>query len=185
MTPTLFQTLLGAAFFRLPDSLRALHGVHGVARYSGQVTITRGTGLLSRICGAVSGLPRPMADEPVTVDFTTGPKGEIWARAFGAPPKVSKMRSKLWHHEGQLRERLGPMQFRFVLHTWEGTIFWNVVGARLLGILPLPAALFRDVRCNEREIDGRYVFEVEAAMPVIGKLVHYRGWLLPDGVDHV
>ncbi len=41
MTPTLYQTLLGAAFFRLPDTLRALHGVHGAARYSGQVTVVR------------------------------------------------------------------------------------------------------------------------------------------------
>ena len=46
----LYQTLLGAAFFRLPDALRALHGVHGTARYSGQVTVVRGTGLLSRLC---------------------------------------------------------------------------------------------------------------------------------------
>lgn len=180
MTPTLYQTLLGAAFFRLPDALRALHGVHGTARYSGQVTVVRGTGLLSRLCARIAGLPRAMTDAPVTVEFASGPKGEIWARAFGTPPKASRMRSRLWHRDGELRERLGPVQFRFVLHTWEGTIFWNVAGARLLGVLPLPAALFRDVRCNEREIDGRYAFEVEAALPLVGKLVRYHGWLLPD-----
>jgi len=180
MTPTLYQTLLGAAFFRLPDALRALHGTHGTARYSGQVTVVRGTGLLSRLCARIAGLPRAMADAPVSVEFASGPKGEIWSRAFGAPPKVSRMRSKLWHRDGQLRERLGPLQFRFVLHTWEGTIFWNVVGVRLFGLLPLPAALFRDVRCNEREVDGRYAFEVDASMPLVGRLVHYTGWLLPD-----
>lgn len=184
MTPTLYQTLLGAAFFRLPDTLRALHGVHGAARYSGEVTVVRGSSLLSRLCARMAGLPRAMADAPVTVEFASGPRGEIWARTFGAPPRVSRMRSKLWHRDGQLRERLGPLQFRFVLHTWDGTIFWNVVGVRLLGILPLPAALFRDVRCNERQVDGRYAFEVDAAMPLVGRIVHYRGWLLPDAGDH-
>ena len=51
MTPTLYQTLLGAAFFRLPDGLRALHGVHGTARYAGEVTVVlppEGSQLLTR-----------------------------------------------------------------------------------------------------------------------------------------
>ena len=73
------------------------------------------------------------------------------------------------------------MHFRFVLHTWDGTIFWNVTGARLLGVLPLPAALFRDIRCSEREVDGRYVFDVEAALPLAGHVVRYHGWLRPEG----
>ncbi len=42
MTPTLYQTLLGAAFFRLPDTLRRLHGAPGASRYAGQVTVVRG-----------------------------------------------------------------------------------------------------------------------------------------------
>lgn len=180
MPPTLYQTLLGAAFFRLPDTLRTLHGVHGAARYTGQVTVVRGAGLLSRLCARIAALPPAMTDAPLTVEFASGPKGEIWERVFGAPPKFSRMRSRLRHRDGQLLERLGPLQLRFVLHTWEGTIFWNVAGARLLGVLPLPAALFREVRCNEREVDGRYAFEVEAALPIVGPLVRYHGWLLPD-----
>lgn len=180
MTPTLYQTLLGAAFFRLPDTLRRLHGAPGASRYAGQVTVVRGAGLLSRLCGRLAGLPQAMVDAPVTVDFASGPKGEIWTRTFGVPPRISRMRSRLWHRDGQLRERRGPVQLRFVLHCWEGTIFWNVVGARLLGVVPLPAALFRDVRCSEREVDGRYAFEVEAALPLVGTLVRYHGWLVPD-----
>ena len=180
MTPTLYQTLLGAAFFRLPDTLRTLHGVHGSARYAGRVTVARGRGLLSRLCGRLAGLPAAMTEAPLTVEFVTGPKGEIWSRQFGAPPRASRMRSRLWHRDGQLRERLGPIQLRFVLHTHDGTIYWNVVGARLFGMLPLPAALFRDVRCNEREHNGHYTFEVEATLPLAGALIRYGGWLAPE-----
>ncbi|ASR42504.1 hypothetical protein BEN78_02940 [Xanthomonas citri pv. mangiferaeindicae] len=44
MAPTLFQTLLGAAFFRMPDALRTLHGVRGQARHAGAMTIERSRG---------------------------------------------------------------------------------------------------------------------------------------------
>ena len=124
-----------------------------------------------------------MTEAPITVDFASGPKGEVWSRVFGTPPKASRMRSRLSHRTGELRERIGPVHFRFVLHTWDGTIFWNVAGARLLGVLPLPVALFRDIRCNEREVDGRYAFEIEAALPVAGPVVRYHGWLQTAPAD--
>lgn len=179
MTPSLYQTLLGAAFFRLPDTLRTLHARRDVARYAGRVTVTRGTGLVSRACARLAGLPRAMTDAPLVVTFATGPRGELWDRSFGEPPRASRMRSHLSHRDGRLRERVGPVQLRFALHSHDGAIYWNVVGARLFGLLPLPAALFREVRCSEREVDGRYTFEVQAALPLAGALVHYTGWLIP------
>ena len=39
MTPTLYQTLLGAAFFRLPDTLRTLHGEKMVLRVLDQSAV--------------------------------------------------------------------------------------------------------------------------------------------------
>ncbi|MCD9027016.1 DUF4166 domain-containing protein [Luteimonas sp. BDR2-5] len=175
MTPTLFQTVLGAPFFRLPETLRALHSVRGDARYAGRASIQRGRGLLARLCGRVAGLPAAMDDVPVTVDFVSGPSGEVWLRSFG----TAKMRSRLWHHGGELRERLGPVQLRFALHTWDGMIFWNTTGIRVLGVVPLPARLVADVRCREREHEGRYEFLVEARLPVVGQLIRYEGWLAP------
>ncbi|WP_082672642.1 DUF4166 domain-containing protein [Luteimonas abyssi] len=176
MTPTLYQTLLGAAFFRLPDSLRAMHSAGGHTRYVGRVSLTRGRGLLSRLCGRVAGLPKAMDDAPATVEIDCGPNGEVWRRDFGGRP----MQSRLWHHDGQLRERLGGVQLHFLLHTHDGTIYWNVVGARLFGVLPMPVALFRRVRCEEREIEGIYRFQVEARMPLAGSVVRYSGWLRPE-----
>jgi hypothetical protein len=35
------------------------------------------------------------------------------------------------------------------------------------------------VRTFESERDGRYSFEVEAHLPLVGLLVRYSGWLLP------
>ena len=49
---------------------------------------------------------------------------------------------------------------------------------RVLG-LPLPAGWFDGVHCREYEHDGRYVFQVEAALPLAGMLIRYEGWLEP------
>jgi len=50
------------------------------------------------------------------------------------------------------------------------------VQARALGV-PLPARWFAGVAARESEADGRYCFDVRAALPLAGLLVHYRGWL--------
>ncbi|HJR74823.1 MAG TPA: DUF4166 domain-containing protein [Luteimonas sp.] len=175
MSSTLFQKLLGAPFFRLPDSVRALHSVRGEGRYAGRATIARGRNPIARLCAAVVGLPPSVSDVPTTVDFRTDATGETWQRSFGS----HRLRSRLRAHDGLLRERLGPVQFRFALHVSDGAIWWQTVGVRVFGVLPLPVSWFADVRCREREHEGRYEFLVEASLPLVGPLIRYEGWLEP------
>ena len=78
---------------------------------------------------------------------------------------------------GQLEERLGPMCFRFALRVENQATVWTLVGVKLLGLLPLPLAWFRGVGARESAQSGRYHFDVSAALPVVGLLIHYRGWL--------
>lgn len=175
MTSTLFQKLLGAPFFRLPDSVRTLHSVRGEARYAGRATIVRGRNPLARLCAAIAGLPPSAVDLPTTVEFRADAAGETWSRSFG----THRMRSRLRIRDGQLRERLGPLQFRFSLHVSDGALWWQTKGVRLFGFVPLPPGWFANVRCREREHDGRYEFLVEASLPIVGPLIRYEGWLEP------
>jgi len=173
--PTLFQQALGAAYFKLPDSLRRLHAVRGSARYAGIASIERGRNPLARLCANLAGLPGSMREVPTTVEFVADATGEAWHRDFGG----TRMRSRLAFRDGLLRERIGPLQFRHVLLANAGAIWWRVAGVRLLGVLPLPAGWFRGVRCREREHEGRYEFLVEAALPLVGRVIRYEGWLAP------
>ena len=51
---------------------------------------------------------------------------------------------------------------------------------RLFGMLRLPASLFEGVRCREFEPEeGRYGFDVEARLPLVGRVIRYQGWLEP------
>jgi len=173
--PTVFQQVLGAPFFKLPPSLRLLHSLRGQASYAGEVDIVRARGLLARICGRLGGLPPAMQQAPLRVDFNADARAETWRRQFGSHRLVSRLRCR----KGLLVERLGPLQFRFALHAAGGTLYWNVAAVRLLGLLPLPARLFAQVRCREWEQDGRYHFQVQASLPLLGELIGYSGWLEP------
>ena len=168
----LFERLLGDAFATLPARVRALHQAAGTRRYRGGATVTRGRGGLSRLCGWATGLPAAARDVPLELEIVADSHGEIWTRRFNA----HAMRSRLWHGGALLRERLGLVTFGFAVTAGDGMLRWRVCEVRALG-LPLPGRWFGGVRACESERDGRYQFEVSAALPLVGELVHYEGWL--------
>lgn len=176
MTQTLFQSVLGEPFNTLPPKVRELHSIRERGQYAGMARITRGHHPLARLCAAIAGLPPSGDDVPTTVEFVIAAKGEVWNRNFGGYP----MSSRLTMRAGRLCERLGPMSFVFDLAVADGEIRWSTCSVRLLDLLPLPARWFAEVRCREREYQGRYEFLVEASMPLIGRLIQYEGWLEPQ-----
>src|SRR5260221_8028919 len=66
----LYQRLLGEAWPRLPAALRAMHGFSDELRAEGVATVERGTGVLSRLLGALFGFPPAGEDVRVSVSFT-------------------------------------------------------------------------------------------------------------------
>lgn len=86
------------------------------------------------------------------------------------------MRSQLWAADGLLCERLGLVTFGFRIGARNGHLQWTVSRVSALG-LPLPVRAFSGVCALESEAHGHYTFDVTAAIPFVGPLVHYRGWL--------
>lgn len=169
----LFRQLLGAeAFDALPSPVQRLHLQQGSRRYRGNVQVTRGGRWMARLCAWVTRLP-PAGTGPITVDIVSDTHGERWTRHVGK----HAMASTLWAEDGLLCEHLGLVTFGFRLCTREGGIEWVVQRVRVLGWLPLPAAWFAQVAARESAEGQRYHFDVRAALPLAGLLVHYRGWL--------
>ncbi|MBR0345821.1 MAG: DUF4166 domain-containing protein [Rudaea sp.] len=168
---TLYAELLGEDLARLPAPLRAIHARLGTATYRGDVEVRGATALFARLCARVADLPSAYRG-PIEVEIVAADGAEQWTRRFGA----HVMRSRLRAHDGYLYERLGPVRFTFALAADDAAIHWRVARLSVCG-LPLPASWFAGV-CAVESADGdRYRFDVRAALPGVGTIVHYRGSL--------
>lgn len=173
----LFQRVLGDAFDSLPPTVGDLHSRVGHCRYRGEVEVSRGKHPLARLLAWATRLP-PAGKGAIEVGIDADANGERWIRHIGG----HAMPSRLWSQDGLLCEQLGLVRFGFRLTVEQGALVWRVARVRALG-LPLPAGWFAAVQAREYGIEGRYRFDVAAAMPVAGLLVHYRGWLEVDDAE--
>ncbi|WP_224826377.1 DUF4166 domain-containing protein [Cognatishimia sp. MH4019] len=176
MTP-LFAQVLGASYVTLPTSVRAAHDLRDVHRYRGYARITRGTRLTARLIARLFRFPKANDNAPVQVTMRRVGATEEWERIFDGAAFRSTLRIK----DGQMTERFGWITFRIGLFIRKDALHFPVTGARL-GWLPLPAAFLPRSIALETERDGRFVFDVRIEAPVTGALiVHYQGWLEPEG----
>jgi hypothetical protein len=172
---SLFATAIGPDFRDLPEPIRAAHtpGRHLVLR--GKASIT---GAETTVGGAIArlfGLPQTAGSVPLTVTMSAEPGRETWVRDFGG----HRFRSVLSRRAGGLSERFGALTFALHVPTSAVGLDMRVVGWRL-GPLPLPVRLAPAADARERlDSDGRFSFDVAITLPLVGRLVRYRGWLVP------
>jgi NAD(P)-dependent dehydrogenase (short-subunit alcohol dehydrogenase family) len=170
----LYARVMGAEFARLPAAVRALHLVNGDLAASGMAEVIRGGGLLARMLCRIMGFPAAASQVPVSVWMREEEGVESWRRDFGG----SAFSSRLAQSGGLLTERFGPIRFGFSVRreadglTMHFARWW-------LGPIPMPRFLMPRGTAREYEAGGRFHFDVPVALPLIGPLIHYRGWLTP------
>lgn len=172
MSSALFPMLLGAEWNALDGPVRRMHGDTPRLQAHGEADVSGATNVPARLLRRLLGLPAPGPQRRLDLSIERSGSHETWRRNFAG----SQMRSKLAPVGGRLRERLGPMTFRFALCRDHHAIEWQFCGARFAG-LPLPRRMLGSVRSRSGSRDGRYTFEVDVRIPWIGNLVSYHGWL--------
>lgn len=171
LPPPLYRRVLGEGFDRLPASLQAMHAIIGTGGAAGRGRVERGRHPLARLIAWVMRFP-PAGDHPLHVVFETDDDGEVWTRDFGG----HRFHSRLSMRSGQLTERFGPMCFAFDLPADADGLAMHISSWRAFGI-PMPLWLAPRIAAREWEEQRRFQFEVAIAMPLIGPVIHYRGWL--------
>jgi Domain of unknown function (DUF4166)/Saccharopine dehydrogenase NADP binding domain len=172
LPPPLYARVMSERFADLPPAIRAMHEVLRDGGASGEARVTGGTGL-ARLIARIMGFPTE-GDHDLHVAFAERDGRERWTRDFSG----RAFSSVLAERGGRLTERFGLVRFEFDLPS-DSAGLRMIIRRWWLGPLPLPLFLAPRSEAREWEEGGRFHFDVPVALPLLGPLVHYRGWLEP------
>ncbi|MEZ5669390.1 MAG: DUF4166 domain-containing protein [Alphaproteobacteria bacterium] len=172
----LYPRLLGDAWAALPAPVRALHEAGPLMAATGLATVERGRNPLARLVAALFRFPRAGVDVPVRVEIAAANGRETWRRDFAGRRFASTQEAGTGRFERLVVERFGPFAFGLAPVVETGRLRlvpcrWTLCG------LPMPRALVPRGDAFEAVEDGRFAFDVEIALPLIGRVVRYRGRL--------
>jgi hypothetical protein len=173
----LYAQVMGERFTALAPEVRAMHMVLRDGGATGRATVSRGSNILARLIAWLMRFP-PEGDHKLHVAFAERDGNETWTRDFSGTCFSSHL-SRAGRH---LVERFGPLRFRFDLALERNGLRMMMRGWSFLN-LPLPLQLAPRSDAREWAEEGRFHFDVPIALPLIGTIVHYRGWL--DPVDQI
>jgi Domain of unknown function (DUF4166)/Saccharopine dehydrogenase NADP binding domain len=170
----LYQKIMGQSFDSLPPPVRTMHDICGSGTAYGHAEVDRGSSLLARLVCTIMRFP-PAGRHQLTVYFTEENGVEQWTRAFGG----HNFSSELSEAKGQLIERFGPMRFHFDLPATDQGL---TMVMRKWSIFSVPMPLWLAPRSVAREwAEGAdFCLDVPIDLPLIGRIIHYRGWLRRD-----
>ncbi len=173
----LFEKVLGPDIARLPPLVRQIHTGANL-HLTGRATIDGAGNGLARIIAKLFGLPAGAQNISADVLLKRQNDKEIWVRRFG----LSTFRSTLRPGPAPRRvcERFGLFDFELEMTPDETGYALSIAGWHI-GPLRLPMFLAPQTPARAFvDQQGRYCFDVAIALPLIGRLVRYRGWLVPD-----
>jgi len=158
---------LGDDFQRMPELVQRAH--QGRIRLRGTVSVRRGRGL-GGMMAAIMRLPAANEHCAMTVTGEHLPDRMIWRRDFAG----TRMESNFSKRGDHLVEAMGPLHLFLRPEVAGGCLHYRLVAAQV-GPVRLPRWLTPRLTAWERERDGRYEFEVDIKLPLLGRLVRYGG----------
>lgn len=172
----LFQRVL-PDFAAMPAAVRAAHAPEPARELLGEVDIDGAQNPFGHIVAWFAGFPTAGSHVRASVTIERDGNGEVWVRRFGRATFESHLTEV---GPGKLAERFGPLTFDLDAKADTYGFTLGIKGARL-GELPLPGFLTPSTQASAHADEhGRYRFDVMVSLPVIGRLVRYRGWLTPS-----
>lgn len=159
----------------MPAAWQALHD-SGNSVWQGRCLCEPAETWVGRAISWLFQFPKADAEPPISVEFTVRDGGEIWTRRIGGRVMRSRQYIAARTPPGTVVEQFGPLAFDLTLPVDDGRMTLVLSGVRLLG-LPLPRSLWPRVTAFESGDGERFRFDVEIGLPLVGRLVRYRGWL--------
>lgn len=160
----------------LPPAIRAGHAVAPFLALEGQGSAEGAANPLAALAARIFGLPAATGPAPLRVEMRAAADGsESWERHW--PGRT--MRSVLRRDGDGLTETFGPFTGTLALRRTDDGLVLEATGGRFLGV-PMPRWLTPVSAAREHaDAEGRFAFDVPIAVPLLGRLTRYRGWLRP------
>lgn len=173
----LYKRILANDWDKLPPLIRGMHDLSASGTAEGVADIARGRNPLGHLACFILGMPRAGKNVPVAVSFIVDNGVETWTRNFAGQSFSSLQSEGTGSWRGLVAERFGPLAFGFALEPREGKLLLHLRRWSLFG-LSLPMFLCARSDSFEFVEDGKFHFNVRISHPLIGLIVHYRGWLV-------
>jgi hypothetical protein len=166
----------GPAFTRLHPALQALHRDGGTLAGPVDVRIGDGyAGFVGRRLARRLGIPLPAPGNTMQVTIFEAAEGLHWQRRFNGGRRFDSLFVPIGRHPGgHWIERSGLIELKLGVDIVDGGWHWRVLSQRLFGIA-LPRLLLPRTTAYKKVVDGRYRFAVDIALPIIGRVLGYRG----------
>jgi NAD(P)-dependent dehydrogenase (short-subunit alcohol dehydrogenase family) len=171
----LYARVMGREFLGLPEVTRRVHRGRPAILAEGEAAVIGPRNPLGRLVARLFGLPKEASKAPVRVLIEAREGREYWTRWFDGQPMRSVMSRA---GDGLIEERFGIVAIRLALVARPDGLDMVPMGGRI-GPLPLPRFLLPRIKAEERVDGTRHRFDVDVALPLIGRLVAYRGYLEP------
>jgi hypothetical protein len=169
----LYARVMGESFAGLPEVTRRVHRGRPAIIAEGEAAVIGAQHALGRVLARMFGLPAEASRVPVRVLIESRDGREYWTRFFDGKPMRSVMQRAA---DGLIEERFGLVAIRMMLVARpDGLDMIRHSGS--LGWLPLPKVLLPSIKAEERFDGNRHRFNVEVGLPLLGRLVAYRGYL--------
>ncbi|MGI9406225.1 MAG: DUF4166 domain-containing protein [Hyphomicrobiaceae bacterium] len=175
----LYQSILRDAYDRLPAQIQAIHNVTTSVEASGRASVKGGSNLIARTIARAFRFPTPADDVRIHVRLARENNLEHWTRTFGQKQFRSTQEIGQGRNAGLLVERFGPFAFGLAL-TAKGNELHLIVRRWSVFGVPMPLRIAPWSKSYECVENDRFTFSVDIGLPLVGRLVHYRGWLEPD-----
>ena len=171
-----YEQILDAPFDALPEQIKALHTGTQTRTWAGQAQVIRGDGVLARLICHIIGFPAEGRNVPVTVVLVQNKGGETWTRTFDTKTFSSFQELGTGRNAHLLIERFGVIKIALAM-VLDGDRLYFVPRKWWWLCLPLPKFLLPRGQSFETEADGRFQFDVQISLPLVGLIVSYRGGL--------
>lgn len=172
------ESWFGKSFHELHPKLQNLHRAGGVLE--GEVEIGIGSGMahfLGLRLASKLGIPTHLNHCPFRVEITHRPGSLGWSRRFGTTATMqSEFAPQGCYPDGHWLERTGDITLELGVLIKEGSWFWVQRGVRFRG-WSIPLFILPRTTAYKRINDEQYEFSVEFHLPILGRLLWYRGFL--------